>query len=319
MAEKPFDPAGLRTIPLDQRPSKVSLEDFAAPVRAGMTLREFLDSLPHVLGAQTLLEVARSIASARRNHREVILAMGAHVIKVGLNPVLTSLMDSGVLTCLSMNGAGVIHDVEIALRGRTSEDVGPALDQGMFGVAEDAAELIHQAVAAGAREGEGFGEAVSKRLAALRPPHAESSLLCRAAKRNIPVTVHVAIGTDIIHMHPSADGASLGTCSLQDFHVLTSKIARLEQGVFLNLGSAVILPEVFLKALNLARNLGHRVETFTTVNMDFIRHYRPTVNVVERPVRLGGKGYQLIGHHEINLPLLAAAVLEILHCEKVDP
>lgn len=318
MPEKRLDPAQLRTIPLDRRPSKVSLEDFASPVRSGMTLQEFLQGLPRILGAQTLLEVARSIALARRNRREVILAMGAHVIKVGLNPVLASLMDAGVLTCLSMNGAGVIHDVEIALRGRTSEDVGPALDRGMFGVAEEAAEFIHQSVAAGAREGEGFGEAVTKRLAALRPPYAGSSLLCRAAERDIPVTVHVAIGTDIIHMHPSADGASAGKCSLQDFHVLTSKVARLEHGVFVNLGSAVILPEVFLKALNLARNLGHRVETFTTVNMDFIRHYRPTVNVVERPVRLGGKGFELIGHHEINLPLLAAAVLEILYCEKAE-
>lgn len=318
MAEKPLDPARLRRIPLDRRPSKVSIGDFAYPVRAGMSFQEFLDSLPRLLGAQTLLEVARSIAQAGLDSREVILAMGAHVIKVGLNPVLVSLMEAGAITCLSMNGAGVIHDVEIALRGRTSEDVGPALDQGMFGMAEDAAELINQAVTEGAREGEGFGEAVSKRLAALGPPHADSSILCQAAKRAIPVTVHVAIGTDIVHMHPSADGASVGQCSLRDFHVLTSRVARLEQGVFVNLGSAVILPEVFLKALNLARNLGHKVETFTTVNMDFIRHYRPTMNVVQRPVRLGGKGYELIGHHEINFPLLAAAVLEILNCGKAE-
>jgi hypothetical protein len=312
MSPKNLDPKQLRRTSLSDRPSKVSFRDFASPVRAGMDVKELLQAFPKFLASQTLLEVAERIAAAHREGREVVFAIGAHVIKVGLSPILISLMDAGILTCLAMNGAGVIHDVEIALRGQTSEDVGPALDQGLFGVADETAELINQAVAEGAQQGKGFGQAVAGRLLDARPPHGEWSLLCRAAQKGIPVTVHVAIGTDIIHMHPSADGSAIGKTSLQDFYLLASRIAELEDGVFLNMGSAVLLPEVFLKALNLARNLGHAVRTFTTVDMDFIKHYRPTVNVVERPVRLGGKGYQLIGHHEINLPLLAAAVFEIL-------
>lgn len=312
MSAKIVDPGMLRRTSLSDRPSKVSLENFASPIRPGMHVKEFLEALPRILASQALIEIAQRIATSHRNRKEVIAAIGAHVIKVGLNPVLISLMNEGILTCLAMNGAGVIHDVEIALRGETSEDVGPALDQGMFGVAEDTAELINRAVAEGARQGKGFGQAVAESLLATKPSFGESSLLCRAAQRGIPVTVHVAIGTDIIHMHPSADGGAIGKASLQDFYLLASRVAELEGGVFINIGSAVVLPEVFLKALNLARNLGHAVNTFTTVNMDFIKHYRPTVNVVERPVRLGGKGFHLTGHHEINLPLLAAAVFEVL-------
>jgi len=312
MSPKSLDPRQLRRTSLSGRPSKVSFEDFAFPVHAGMNVKELLQAFPRILASRDLLEIAERIATAHRNRKEVIVAIGAHVIKVGLSPVLISLMDAGILTCLTMNGAGVIHDVEIALRGQTSEDVGPALDQGLFGVADEAAELINHAVAEGAQQEKGFGQAVAERLLAARPPHGEWSLLCRAAQKGIPVTVHVAIGTDIIHMHPSADGSAIGKSSLKDFYVFASRVADLEGGAFLNVGSAVLLPEVFLKALNLARNLGHPVRTFTTVNMDFVRQYRPTVNVVERPVRLGGKGYQLIGHHEIHLPLLAAAVFEIL-------
>jgi deoxyhypusine synthase len=312
MNQKRSDPGKIQTASVRNRVSKVSVERFSSPFRPGMTFAEFVDSLPRLLAAEDLREIAARIVQASRTHREVIVGMGAHVIKVGLNPVLISWMDRGILTCLAMNGAGVVHDVETALWGKTSEDVGPALDQGMFGVAEETATLINQSVREGVKQGLGFGEAVAGKLLQENPPHADQSLLCQAHRRGIPVTVHVAMGTDIVHMHESADGASIGEASLRDFHRFASRVAALENGVYLNIGSAVVLPEVFLKALNLARNLGNRVEVFTTVNLDFLRQYRSTVNVVERPVRLGGRGYQLIGHHELNLPLLAAAVLEML-------
>jgi hypothetical protein len=292
--------------------SKVSVEHFASPLAPGMQVRDFLDALPGLLAGRALREVAERIAKAAKEQKPILLGMGAHVIKVGLAPVLISWMERGIITGLLMNGAGVIHDTEIALWGKTSEDVGPALDEGMFGVAEETAGLINLALSKGNKEGKGFGEAVARRLAESNPPYADLSLLCEAHRRGLPVTVHVAIGTDIVHMHPAADGAAIGETSLRDFHRLTSQIARLEGGVYLNVGSAVVLPEVFMKALNLARNQGNRVEEFTTVDMDFIKHYRPSVNVVDRPVRMGGRGYQLIGHHELNLPLLAVAVLERL-------
>jgi len=275
-----------------------------------MDMGDFLDGLPRILAGTDLMELAGRIANAARRKKEVLAGLGAHVIKVGLNPILISWMENRILTGLAMNGACVIHDVEIAMWGKTSEDVGPSLDQGTFGVAGETADLINRSVTDGAAKGMGFGLAVAKALTEKKPPFAQQSLLCQAIKNKIPVTVHVALGTDIVHMHPSADGSAIGKASLEDFHHLVSRVARLEGGVYLNIGSAVVLPEVFLKALNLARNQGHRIEHFTTANMDFIRHYRSTVNVVERPVRLGGKGIQLIGHHELNLPLLTAAVLE---------
>ncbi len=305
-------PEGLRTTHLEERPSKVTTEAFALPVAAGMDLRRFLASLPRVLAGEQIREAAGRVADAARGGREIIAGMGAHVIKVGLAPVLGSWMDEGVLTALALNGAGVIHDVEIALAGKTSEDVGPALDEGLFGVAEETARFILGAVAEGDERGEGFGEAVARRLAESDPPFGRYSLLCRAHEKGLPVTVHVALGTDIIHMHPQADGAVIGRTSLRDFQRLATRVARLEGGVYLNIGSAVILPEVFLKALNLARNRGHPVRDLTTIDMDFIRHYRPRVNVVERPVRKGGRGFQFVGHHELMVPLLAAAVLEYL-------
>ncbi len=310
MSEHRSDPKKIRTASVCNRTSKVSVEHFASPFQPGMTFTEFLDGLPRTLAAGDLRDVAESIVKASRAGREVVVGMGAHVIKVGLNPILISWMEHGILTGLAMNGAGVIHDVETALWGKTSEDVGPALDQGMFGVAEETAALINGAVTEGSEKGLGYGQAVAEKLAEKAPPYADASLLCQAHLRGIPVTVHVALGTDIVHMHESAHGGAIGEASLRDFHCFTDRVANLEGGVYLNLGSAVLLPEVFLKALNLARNRGHKVEVFTTVNMDFIRQYRTTVNVVERPVRLGGRGFQLIGHHELNLPLLSAAVLE---------
>ena len=302
----------VQTESVQDRFSKVSVENFASPSEPGMKFTDFLDRLPRILAAQDFQAVVARIADAAQLKKEVIVGMGAHVIKVGLNPVLISWMDKGIITGLAMNGAGVVHDVETALWGKTSEDVGPALDQGMFGVAQETAEIINGSVKEGVNRDLGFGQAVAEKLMAQSPPYSDYSLLCQAFKRGIPVTIHVALGTDIVHMHDSADGAAIGKASLKDFHLFTSKVACLEGGVYLNMGSAVVLPEVFLKALNLARNRGHTVNVFTTVNMDFIRQYRSTVNVVERPVRLGGQGYQLIGHHELNFPLLAAAVLESL-------
>jgi hypothetical protein len=312
MSKNKAEPKGFRTVSVAERFSKVSVVDFASPLASGMQVRDFVDALPGLLAGRDFREVAERIARAAEEKRPVIVGMGAHVIKVGLAPVLVSWMQEGIITGLVMNGAGVIHDAEVALWGKTSEDVGPALDQGMFGVAEETAGLIHEALSQGSNQGKGFGAAVAQHLAEKDPPYADLSLLCQAHRRNLPVTVHVAIGTDIIHMHPEADGAAMGEATLRDFHLLASQIAHLEGGAYLNIGSAVLLPEVFMKALNLARNQGHKVEAFTTVDMDFIRHYRPSVNVVDRPVRMGGRGYQLIGHHELNLPLLAVAVLERL-------
>ena len=248
MTQKKEAPGPLRTVSMNDRFSKVSVEDFASPLKAGMRVREFLNALPAILAGRTLREIADRIAAAARARKEIIVGMGAHVVKVGLAPALVSWMDRGIITGLVLNGAGVIHDTEIALWGKTSEDVGPALDEGMFGVAGETAARIHRALSEGNKEGMGFGEAVSKGLAQTDPPYAEMSLLCQAHKRGVPVTVHVAIGTDILHMHPDADGAVIGAASLRDFRLLASRIARLEGGAYLNIGSSVVLPEVFIKA-----------------------------------------------------------------------
>jgi len=231
---------------------------------------------------------------------------------VGLAPIVVDLMERGFVGGLMMNGAGCVHDLELAMMGRTSEDVGPALDDGSFGMARETSERLNGAIRAGDADGLGMGAAVGREILQGRFPHKDRSILASAARLEIPVTIHVAIGTDIHHMHPSADGAALGATSYRDFETLTSLVAKLQGGVLFNIGSAVILPEVFLKALALARNLGYRVEKLTTVNLDFIRQYRPTVNVVERPTRLGGRGISLVGHHEILVPLLAAGLIESL-------
>jgi hypothetical protein len=238
--------------------------------------------------------------------------MGAHPIKVGLNPILIDLMKRGVISCLAMNGAGIIHDLELALVGKTSEEVEAGIDTGSFGMARDTAELLNGAIARGAKQGIGLGQAVGDLISHGAFPYKTMSLLATGSRLGIPVTVHVAIGTDIIHMHPSADGAAIGATSLEDFKRLTSVVAHLDGGVYLNLGSAVLMPEVFLKALTIARNLGHHVVDFTTVNMDFLQQYRPVTNVVRRPTQAGGRGYALTGHHEIMFPLLAAGVIEAL-------
>lgn len=309
-AYRPIDLTGVRTISLADRKSKLHLEELAKVCPPGGSLRSFLESLPHLLAAGDLLEVTRRISLAHRTERPVVVAMGAHFIKTGLTPILIHLMERGIISAVAMNGAGIIHDTEMAMIGHTSEDVDREIDTGNFGMAHETATFINEATVRGESQGLGLGESVGRAILEGKLPHISVSLLASAVRLNIPVTVHVAIGADIIHMHPSASGAAIGEGSLRDFRLFCAVIARLEGGVFLNMGSAVLLPEVFLKALNVARNLGHSVSRFTTVNMDFIQHYRPQANVVRRPTQQGGKGFTLTGHHEIMVPLLCAAVLE---------
>ncbi|OPX40597.1 MAG: hypothetical protein DRN37_08865 [Thermoplasmata archaeon] len=313
---KPISLEGLGSYPLKERPSKVKIDDFARPWTKGDSFSRWLECLPNVLAARDLKEITRKIIKAVLDEKKVVLAMGAHVIKVGLNPVVIDLVERGVISAIAMNGAGIIHDAELAMVGQTSEDVAEELGSGRFGVAEETGKYLNEAIVEGAKQGWGLGRAVGAMLAKKDFPHNSLSILARAYEADIPVTVHVAMGTDIIHFHPSADGASIGKTSHLDFRIFANMISMLEGGVFLNLGSAVILPEVFLKALSLVRNLGFKVKNFTTVNMDFIKHYRPMTNVVERPTREGGKGYSLVGHHEIMFPMLAAGVIEGLESKK---
>ena len=309
---KPISLEGIKTYPLRERSSKVKTEDFSKPWRKGGDLRSWIESLPRILAANDFRKIAHNIANAVRTGRMVILAMGAHPIKVGLSPVILDLMDRGIIKGLAANGAAVIHDAELAMAGHTSEDVAAQLGEGRFGMAEETGKFINRAVSSGAGRGYGLGRAVGEMLLEERFPYVRHSLLVKAFEMDIPFTVHVAMGTDIIHCHPSADGAAIGKASHLDFRLFAELVSRLDGGVFINLGSAVIMPEVFLKALSLVKNLGHDVRRFTTVNMDFIRHYRPMSNVVQRPTLEGGEGYALVGHHEIMFPLLAAAVIEEL-------
>ena len=289
---------------------------FARTWKKGGGLTDFLNSLPKILAGEDLREVVERITEAARRKRMVLLGMGAHPIKVGLNPILIDLMEQGVIKGIGMNGAGLIHDVEVAMVGHTSEEVDEELSQGTFGMVQETHETINHAIQQGVEEGLGIGESLGRQILTGNFPFKHLSLLAAGLRLRIPITVHVAIGTDITHMGPSADGASIGKGSLKDFHTFVSLVSKLEKGVFINLGSAVIIPEVFLKALSLARNLGYPVVNLTTVNMDFIQHYRPTLNVTKRPTLEGGKGYTLIGHHEVMFPLLAAAVLEKLQGQR---
>ena len=308
MTLKPADLSKLRLTELEVRPSKVEADMLGSPWRAGGSLADFIKGLPRVLAADDLRAAARATVLARRNNRPLILAMGAHVIKVGLSPLIIDAMERGIFTGLAFNGAGMIHDVEMALAGRTSEDVAAALADGSFGAVRQTGEFINQA-AEGGRD-IGLGRAVGRALLEAAPPNLKLSLLAAAARLDLPLTVHVALGSDIIHMHPSFDGAATGAASHLDFRLLVSQAAELAGGVYFNVGSAVVLPEVFLKALSAARNLGADAHGFTTVNMDMLRHYRPLTNVVQRPVLTGGRGLSITGCHEINLPLLLAMVIE---------
>ncbi len=305
-----FDLSGVRTYPLKSRKSKTNAVDFARPHVAGASVSAFVGSLPSILAGADFKAVVEAIRSARAADAGIIWGIGAHVIKTGLSPVLIDLMQRGFVSALAMNGAGVIHDFELALSGSTSEDVDEALGPGRFGMAEETGRVLNGTIRDAVRAGKGIGGGVGDYLAGANPPYASLSLLATAAQLRIPVTVHVAIGTDIIHMHPDADGAAIGEGSLRDFKYFVSNVARLKRGVYLNCGSAVVLPEVFLKAVALARNTGASLDGLTTVNLDFERLYRPQTNVVSRPVAGIGKGYSLVGHHEIMIPLLAAALID---------
>jgi hypothetical protein len=306
---KPLDLRRVRTYPLRRRRSVVAADLLARPIRPTATVLAFLDGLPRILAADQLRDAARAIAQSHRRRRPVVVGMGAHVIKVGLSPILVDLMERGIVTAIAMNGAGIIHDFELAFHGATSEDVGSGLADGRFGMARETGVFLNDHIRAGATRGLGLGRAIGEAIERMQLPHRRFSLLAAAARLDLPATVHVAVGTDIIHMHAGADGAAIGATSLRDFHLLAGVVAGMDGGVFVNLGSAVIIPEVFVKALNVARNLGHRVRRITCIDMDFIRHYRPHVNVVTRPTADGGRGIELTGHHEIMFPLLAAAVL----------
>jgi hypothetical protein len=305
-----IDFSGIRTYPLKDRKSKVSIKEFGQPSQGKNRITPFIDSLPNILAAKDLRAVIAAVVRARKKKRPVIAGIGAHLTKVGLNPILIDLMERGVITALAVNGAVIIHDFELAMAGKTSEDVDEQLGSGAFGMAEETGRILNEAIIKGVGQGMGIGESLGRWIHASKAPNKPYSLLAAGCRLGIPVTVHVAVGTDIIHMHPSVSGAAIGEGSLLDFRRLCSVVARLEDGVYLNIGSAVILPEVFLKALTLVRNLGHTVERFTTVNLDFIQQYRPLTNVVRRPTQKGGRGYSLTGHHEIMVPLLAAGIIE---------
>jgi hypothetical protein len=307
----PLDLAGVRTYPLASRKSQVTRADFGRPVPRGARVTELLDALPRILGGQALRGLAADVLRGRSLGKPILWGLGAHVIKVGLSPVLVDLMEKGLVTGLALNGAGVVHDFELAVAGHTSEDVSAGLGSGEFGMARETGEEINRAIVEGDRGGLGLGAAVGRYLVARKPPHLDVSLLAAAHRLGLPATVHVAVGTDIVHMHPACDPAALGRATHLDFRLFAAEVARLGGGgVYLNVGSAVMLPEVFLKAVTLARNLGHTITDFTTANLDFIQSYRPNTNVVERPTSGVGRGYSLTGHHEILVPLLAAALVE---------
>lgn len=309
---KPLDFSKVRTYPVTKRFSKVQTSLLGKKIKKGANMRSFLRGLPDILAAQNLKTIARKIAECKRRNKTVLLGMGAHPIKVGLSPLIIDFMERGIVHAVALNGAGVIHDFELAYMGETSEDVATALKDGSFGMAEETGAFINAAISEGSMHQLGVAAAVGAAILKSRLPHRKLSILAKGAQLGIPVTSHVAIGTDIIHMHPKADGAALGDCSLRDFRTLTSVVATLDGGIYLNFGSAVVLPEVFLKAVSLARNLGNPVQDLTTVNLDFIQHYRPLTNVVNRPTLGSGKGYYLTGHMEIMVPLLFAAVLDEL-------
>ncbi len=306
----PIDLSPLKTCPISSRKRLVKVDDFARPWKKGGRFRDFLETLPAILAGDDVRSVIAAIARAGETKAPVILGMGGHVIKVGLGPLIIDFMDRGVVTAAAMNGAGIIHDLEVALCGETSEDVGASLGDGSFGMGRETCAFLSDAIRSAGRTSMGLGEAVGRSILDARLPFTEKSILAAGARLGLPVTVHVAMGTDILHMHPEFDPGACGRASHLDFRTFAAMVAGLEGGVYMNVGSAVMLPEIFLKAISLARNLGHRVEKFTAVNMDFIHHYRPATNVVNRPTALGGRGFNLIGRHEIMLPLIAAGVIE---------
>jgi hypothetical protein len=312
-SQKPLDFAGLRTVSLQERGGKVKTEDFAGVYRQGSGIAGWLDSLPHLLAGDSFRAVVDALSAARAAKRAIVWGLGGHVIKCGLAPVLIDLMKRGYVTAFALNGSSSIHDFELAIAGHTSEDVEAVLPDGRFGAAEETGRFMNQAIIDGARAELGMGEALGLWLCRSAMGSRTGCLLAQAYKHSTPVTVHVAIGTDTPHTHPAADAAAIGSASHRDFRLFAACVADLDRGgVYLNVGSAVILPEVFLKAVSAVRNLGHPLAGFTTVNLDFLQHYRPRVNVVERPHAggAGGHGYAITGHHELMIPLLAAALIE---------
>lgn len=312
-SDKPLSFEGLKTVPIDARGGKVRVEDFARPYEKGEGISRWLDSLPKIIAGNCIRGVVQALKRARDEKRAILWGMGGHVVKCGLAGVLLDLLRRGWVTGFVMNGAASIHDFEIAIAGQTSEDVEAVLPDGRFGAAEETGREMNLAIVEGDREGLGMGEALGKRLESLaKPEFAPHSLLCGAYRTSTPVTVHVAVGTDTPHTHPQADGAAIGAATYRDFQLLCSLVRGLDKGgVYLNIGSAVVLPEVFLKAVSVVRNLGYPLAEFTTVNLDFLQHYRPMANVVQRPhAKSGGRGFAITGHHELMVPLLAAVLIE---------
>ena len=308
---KPLSLEEVSTYPLASRPSKVSLDDFASPVQADASLQSFLASLPNILAVQSLREIAARMRRARELQKPIIWGIGGHVIKTGLAPLIIDLMRRGFVTAIASNGSVLVHDAEIAMVGSTSEDVDATLGAGAFGGADETGKLLNLAAQEGAKANIGLGEATGRALLELKPRHADYSLLCAAYQARVPFTAHLTIGGDIGHFHPQADGAALGATTHTDFRLLSELVRRMDGGgVYLNIGSAVSLPEVFLKAVTLVRNLGNQLTDITTANFDFIQSYRPLTNVVRRPTANGaGQGYSITGHHELTIPLLAAELV----------
>ena len=308
----PLDFRRIRTYPIRERPNKVHLDEMARVWKKGGSFSQFMDSLPRILVGNDFRAVVDATVAAVRSKRPVVIMMGAHTIKCGLNPVFVDLMKRGVISAMAFNGAGAIHDFELAYMGETSEDVQRGLDDGSFGMIDETGKLMNQALAAGAKQGLGAGRALGEAIVTGKFRNRELSILHQGVVSDAPVTVHIAIGTDIIHQHPTTDGGALGEATYLDFQKFAAVVAKLEGGVLFNIGSAVVMPEVFLKALTIARNLGNTIDDFTTVNFDMIRHYRPTENVVRRPTHKGGRGFYIVGHHELLVPLWAAATAEQL-------
>ena len=308
---KPINLEEVHTYPLSSRPSKVTVKDFAKIVNEESSLADYLNSLPNILAVQNLREIASRIHRARRLGKPIIWGIGGHVIKTGLAPIIIDLMNRGFVSAIAANGSVLVHDAEIAMVGSTSEDVDATLGEGVFGGAEETGKLLNEAAGAGAKDSIGLGEAMGRAVLAVKLQHESVSLLCAAYKARVPFTAHLTIGGDIAHFHPDVDGAALGATSHTDFRLLTELVRRMNGGgVYLNIGSAVTLPEVFLKCVTLVRNLGHKLSDITTANFDFIQSYRPLTNVVRRPTADGaGRGFAITGHHELTIPLLAAELI----------
>jgi hypothetical protein len=300
---KEIDLGKIKPEPISKRKNKVSLKDFAS-VEGDASFKSFWDSLPNILAAAEIKKVVKAIKTARAKNKPVIWLMGAHVIKVGLSPMIIDLMKRGYVSAIGLNGAGAIHDAEIAMIGGTSEDVAAGIKAGAFGMSAETSAFINEAVNVGVIDNLGFGEAVGARILADKLPHADKSLLASASKLGIPATVHIAVGTDIVHIHPSFDAACAGEASHRDFRIMAEMISNVSGGVIMNVGSAVILPLIVEKSLSVARNIGRDVKKFTGVNLDFIQHYRSNLNPVSRARELGGDGVSITGHHELLIPII---------------